>query len=129
MRFLLAFILAFTFAAPAFAVDESATQMALVQSPPFLLRVQYLLVQQARVVKAEALNTTCHVKRSAFADTVFTTIQQTTIVMATAIVGGVNVIGTVSGTAPTAVSSATDAALLSQIATYWNAVSGCDTGA
>lgn len=107
---------------------ESTDQMQLVGSPGFLLRIQYLMVQQARTVKAEALNTSCHASRSGYANTVINSPAGAASVAAVMLTGGINLIGTASGTAPNAVSSATDAAILSQIATFWSALSGCDTG-
>lgn len=114
-------------AAPVFA-QESSTQMQLVGSPAFLQRVAYLMVQQARTVKAEPLNTACHASRTNYATAVINNPAGMAQVAAVALVGGVNLIGKTSGTAPNATSSATDAEILSQIATYWSHLAGCDTG-
>jgi hypothetical protein len=111
-------------------VSESSTQMTLAVSPAFLNRLQYLLTQQARVVKAEALATACHAKRSTFADVVISDPLTSARVAAVMMVGGTNLIGTVVGNANTDKidSSATDAAILAQTATFWSALSKCDTG-
>lgn len=110
------------------AAIESTDQMQLVGSPAFLSRIQYLLAQQARVVKAEALNTACHVSRSNYATAVLNNPAGIAPSAAVIIVGGINLIGTVTGTAPNATSSASDAAILSQVSTFWSHLSGCDTG-
>lgn len=109
---------------------ESTTQMSLVSSATFTNRLQYLMVQQARVVKAEALATACHAQRSVYATNVINSPAAFASVAAVMIVGGVNLIGTVvPNEDPDLVdSSATDAQIFSQIATYWDALSGCDTG-
>lgn len=110
------------------AAQESTTQMQLVGSPGFLQRVAYLMVQHARTVKAEALLTACHGSRTNYATAVINNpagmAQQAAVMLA----GGVNLLGTASGSAPNATSSATDAAILSQIATFWSHLAGCDTG-
>lgn len=119
-------------AAPAmlFAQNVSTTQMQLVASSLFRGRVQYLLSQQATVVKAELLATTCHPKRSLFADAVISSPDGIAQQVSVLIAGSTNVIGTVVFNAnPNLIdSSATDAAMLSQIATLWNVFSKCDTG-
>jgi len=113
---------------------ESTTQMKLAVEPTFLARLQYVMVQQARTVKAEALDTACHAERTAFADRVIDFPPEMAAKSAVMLVGGVNLIGTVtvtpaSGDTPESVTtSVTDAALLSQVATFWNALSKCDTG-
>ncbi len=113
-----------------YAQNVSTTQMSLAKSSKFRDRLQYILSQQSVIVKAEALSTTCHAKRSTFADVVIGSpdgaAQQISVLMS----GSTNVLGTVVANAdPNLVdSSATDAALLSQIATLWNVFSKCDTG-
>ena len=106
---------------------ESTTQMALVASPVFLARVQYLLAQEARTVLAETGVGATHAKRATYAAGVLIN-ASFTLVAAVAIVGGINLIGTVTGAGLTADSSATDGVILSQIATFWNALAGVDTG-
>ncbi len=108
--------------------NQSTDQMVLASSPIFLARVEYLAAQQARVVLSEAGIGSTHAKRAAYAATLLANLGSFAPVIAITLVGGVNVIGTVTGAGLTADSSATDAALLSQIATFWNALAGIDTG-
>lgn len=126
--FTLVFVLA---AVPVFAQNTSTTQMQLTTAAAqrFIDRVAYLLTQQAVVVKAEALATACHAARSTFASQVIAAPQTSAQASAVLLAGSTNVIGTVTVSGSGLVdSSASDAALLSQIATSWNALSKCDTG-
>lgn len=113
-----------------FAQNVSTTQMQLVNSTTFTNRLQYILSQQAIVVKAELLATTCHPKRSSFADVVINSPAAAASQVSVLIAGSTNVLGTVIvNVNPNLVdSSASDAAILSQIATLWNVFSKCDTG-
>lgn len=129
MRKLLVALLALlALATPAWAQNESATQMTLVASPVFTTRVQYLMTQQARTVLAETGVGAMHSCRAAYATTVTRNAPATAATASVMIVGGTNLIGTVTGSGATADSTATDAAILSQIATFWTALAGCDTG-
>lgn len=112
-------------------LPESSTQMKLAKDADFLDRVAYNLVKTAVNVKAEALNTAGHAQRSLYANNVISAPESFARVASVMIVGGVNVIGTVTIDEPTgkATSTITDAALFSQINTFWNALSGVDTGA
>ena len=110
------------------AGDQSTQQMALVNSPQFTTRITYLLTQQARVVLTEAGIGATHGCRALYAQKVSVYAAAVTPVASTMIVGGVNLVGTVTGSGATADSTATDAAILSQIATFWNQLAGCDTG-
>jgi len=110
---------------------ESLTQMSLANSTTFRSRLMYLMVQEARTVKAEALATVGHAERSAYAGAVIDNpgaLAQSAAVM---LVGGINLIATVvTDLDPNKVdSSASDAAILSQIATFWSALANVDTGA
>ncbi len=130
-RVLLALLLV-SLAAPAFAQTVSTTQMQLANSQVFLTRLQYTLAQEAVVVKAEALATVCHTLRSAFASTVLATSRQSAADNAATIVGGTNVLAgsIIANVDPAKVdSTVTDAALFAQLATQWNALAKCDTGA
>jgi hypothetical protein len=119
-------------AAPASAqLPESSTQMKLAKDAAFLERVQYLMVQAARVVLAEPLNTACHTQRAAYARGVKDNPAQWAVHASVMLVGGVNLIGTVTvnaGPPETVSTTVTDAALFSQINTFWSALAGCDTG-
>jgi hypothetical protein len=108
-------------------MSESYLQMLLAKDAAFLTRLQYLMVQQARVVKAEDPATAQHAGRSNYATTVINNPYQAAMQGAPTIVGGPNVIGTVTLEDTGPVTTASDAALLSQIATFWNALAGLDT--
>jgi hypothetical protein len=109
-------------------MPESTDQMVLVSSPLFLNRMQYLMDMQARTVLAEALNVAHHTRRAEYASDVVSNPAVKSSTAAVMVVGGVNLIGTVTGSGPTADSSASDASILSQIATFWNAMAGIATG-
>lgn len=109
-------------------LSESYTQMWLARDAAFLTRLQYIMVQQARVVKAEPIDTPGHLARSNYATTVINNPAGTTQQAATMIVGGVNLIGTVEVNDNGPVTSATDPAILSQVATFWDALAGVDSG-
>lgn len=110
-------------------IETSVNQMKLAVDVDFLARLQYNMVTQARVVLAETGVGSTHAKRALYAANVINSPESFSRVAAVMLVGGVNLIGTVTidGTGK-ATSSVTDAALLSQIATYWNALAGIDSG-
>lgn len=109
------------------AMSEAFLQMTLAHDPNFLLRLQYLLVQQARVVKDEPLDTPQHLARSNYATTVINSPSGAAPQAAAMIVGGPNLIGTVTLEDSGPVTAASDAAITSQIATFWTALAGADT--
>lgn len=95
-------------------IETSVNQMKLAVDVDFLQRMQYTMVQQARVVLAETgIGATAHRPRDVRAQRH----QQS------GLIGTVTVDG--AGKATTTV---TDAALLSQVATYWSALAGVDSG-
>jgi len=106
---------------------ESDTQMklcAVATGQTFLTRVAYLMVQQARSVKDESDVTTNHAARVAYAHAVIQNPVQYAQGLCPLLVGGTNLVSpnattTCSGTPETCSSSVTDAAMLSQIATFW----------
>lgn len=102
--------------------DESTTQMALVHSTRFLDRLQYLMMQQARTVLAESNGTASHAARVLYAQQFIGAPSTLTAAAAIMLTGGTNLIGTVIDVAGTPDSNATDGAILSQVATYWNAL-------
>lgn len=139
---LLALVLA---APPAFAQSpESTTQMKLAEQVFFQHRVEYLMLQQARTVLAEPLATAKHAERANYARLIVRGNSDVLLRACRMLVGGTNLIGTVTVTpavldnpaTPTVneatpelvTTSVTDAALLSQIATFWNAMAGVETG-
>ena len=109
------------------AMSESTLQMQLARDPVFLNRLNYLMLTQAREVKAEAKETPYHYKRTTYASQVLSNsammVQQASFV----IVGGVNLIGTVSMTDNGVVTTVTDQELFSQVATFWNMLAGIDS--
>lgn len=111
--------------------NESTTQMSLVTSALFRNRLAYLLDQQARVVLAETGVGVTHAARAAYASSVVSNVNSFASSTAVMIVGGTNLIGAavIPNADPNLVdSAATDAAILSQIATFWNALAGINTG-
>lgn len=146
-RLILAVTLVALTAVPAFAqLPQSTTQMKLAVNADFLARVQYSMVQQARVVLTETGVGATHAARANYAKLVIQFPSEYAAKAATMLVGGVNLIGTVTYTAPVAavvnaqgvittpavaesvVTSVSDAALLSQIATFWNQLASIDSG-
>lgn len=102
------------------------SQIALAHDPVFLNRLQYLICQQAITVKNEASTTTGHAARAAFAGQVLADPAAKAVTMAVTICGGINLVA-----ATTAIdfdrvvtTDATDAVILSQIATFWDAFAG-----
>jgi len=110
-------------------MSESVLQMQLSQDRIFLQRLQYLMLQQARTVKAEPQTTPFHAQRTQYATNVLSNSMMATQQAAGTVVGGPNLIGTVDITDNGIVTTATDAAILSQVATYWDTLAGVDTGA
>jgi hypothetical protein len=111
------------------AMSESAMQMQLAKDQSFLQRLQYVMVQQARVVREEPQTTPYHPQRSGYAGQVLANPSMSSAAAASTIVGGPNLVGTVDITDAGIVTTVTDAALLSQVATFWNVLAGVDLGA
>lgn len=109
-------------------ISESVLQMQLARDQIFLQKLQYLMLQQARVVKEEPPDVPYHPQRSAYATTVLNQSVMAAQNAAGIIVGGPNLIGTVTIEDSGVVTTASDAAVLSQIATFWNTLSGVDSG-
>lgn len=108
-------------------MSESTLQMMLARDPAFLNRLNYLMLQHARTVKEEAKETAHHTKRTNYASQVLGNSQMMVQQAAYTIVGGVNLIGTVDLNDDGVTTTATDAAILSQIATFWNVLAGVDS--
>lgn len=110
--------------------ELSVTQMQLVNSPIFLSRVQFLLAVQARVVLEETGVGATHDARARYASQVLAGPAGVAGVAAVTICGGPNLLPpeTIIGEPPEVDSSANDAEILSQIATFWNALAGIDSG-
>lgn len=115
-------ILGLVLALPLQANATSADlQARLAKSDAFLAKVENLIVVQARAVKLESAGTANHAARAAYADQVFANSASHAIKWAVYLAGSTNVAGTITNNDDGTVStSATDAAVLSQIATDWN---------
>lgn len=131
------------------AAEDSRLQMLLVDSARFQARVQWLAVDQAIIVLAEASATACHTDRKTLAKEVMGggAAQRVALAISRSNAGGRVILDTVvdgaTGTAITNAtdeatlnaldktkvdSSATDLALGSAITFYWNNVAKCYTG-
>jgi 3-keto-L-gulonate-6-phosphate decarboxylase len=139
-------------AVPAFAQNQSTTQMALVGSAQFTNRLQYLMAEQARTVMfenqsdashgetnsgADALDrnytAACHTQRVAYAKTVIQSPGGTALAAAVlivsanfadAVIAGATITGT-DGT--TDIVSTSDLAILNAIVHDWNVFAQCST--
>ncbi len=102
------------------------SQMALAHDPQFLNRVQYLLCTEAITVKNENPATTGHAARAAYAGQVLADPAGKAATVAITLVGGINLVAanTAIDFEGVVTTDATDAAILSQIATLWDALSG-----
>lgn len=110
------------------AQTESPNQMALAVDADFLRTLQYHMVMTARVVLSETGVGATHAQRAAYARQVIGSPAQITANAAPMVVGGTNLIGTVTITNGKATSSATDGAIFSQVNAFWNALAGIDSG-
>lgn len=106
------------------AMSQSYLQMLLAQDPDFLRRLQYLMVQTARVVQEEDPTTENHQQRARYASQVISQPQSMSMQAATLVVGGPNMVGktTLEDVGP--VTTANDAEIFSQINAYWNVLAG-----
>ncbi len=119
-------------------VAVSSTQMQLITSQVFLLRIQYFLTPIAAAVFGEAHNTALHQCRFNYAQVVIGAPAQATANAAALIAASTNVVAAgvvqwapLPSTSPYAGqwdTAATDAALLSQITALFNQLARCDTG-
>jgi hypothetical protein len=108
-------------------MSESTLQMMLAKDPAFLNRLNYLMLQTARSIKEEAPSTPHHQKRTNYASQVLMNSAMMVAQAASTVVGGINLIGTVELTDDGVMTTASDAAILSQVSTFWNALSGVDS--
>ena len=115
------------------ANGTAIVQMQLAHDPSFLNRVQYLMTQDGIAVLSEVNTTPNHVLRVQLAHQVLNNPGQAANNASVAIVGSVNLVAantTVvvnSDGSLTVTTDATDAAILAQIATLWNALAGVST--
>jgi len=108
-------------------MSESTLQMELARDPAFLNRLNYLMLQTARGIKEEAPSTPHHAKRSSYATSVLNNSQAMVQQAAYTVVSGPNLLGTVEITDNGVETSASDAAIFSQISTFWDVLSGVDS--
>jgi len=85
------------------------------------------MLQTARGVKEEAPETPHHVKRTNYASQVLANSALMVAQAASTVVGGINMLGTVDVTDNGVETTATDAAIFSQVATFWNLLAGVDS--
>ncbi len=108
--------------------ENSQIYMPLALSPPFMNRVQYILVEYAPTVLVEASSVAGHAKRAALAATIAAAPGSYASVFAVHLAANVNVTtaGALTGTtiAQTLDSPVTDAALFAAVAVIWNTVAG-----
>ena len=110
------------------AISNSSLANLLGRDPDFIGRVQTTLLAQATTVLAEQGVGPTHATRALYAQRVIQNPQVSAQLAAPYIAGSTNVIGTITIEDSGVTSSVTDAALLSQIATSWDALSGIDAG-
>lgn len=110
------------------ALSESSLQMRLAADPFWLQRLTYTMLQVALEVKAEGLRTPFHVERSRYASTVISNSAMAAQQASGLVVGGPNIVGTADITDNGIVTTATDEAIHAQVTSYWNVLSGVDTG-
>ncbi len=123
-----------------FAQNTSTTQMQLVNSTVFTNRLQY----NGSVVMAEVLaeaqsaaangvipayTAACHTKRAVYASNFLLSpasySSQSAVLISSANISGAVIVGTVTGSGPTADSTATDGALQQAYRVFMNTFAGC----
>lgn len=117
------------------SADTSQTYGPLTKSPQFLLRVTFIVTQEAPVILTEAgsgsYTSSCHTLRANLAAAVARNPDSYASIFAAHLVTNVNVTsgGALTGTlaAGTLDTPATDAALLASVASLWSTVAGCIT--
>lgn len=110
------------------SATEGYFQGRLAASPLFIATLKAQMIKVALVVKAEALSTPQHALRSSYASSVINSPDEYTNRAAATIVGTGNLLNTVTVTDGVAVTSATDAAIFSQVSASWTILAGGDTG-
>lgn len=111
-------------------LPESDLQMRLAADATFLRRLSYHLAMTARVVLSETGTGATHGARANYARVTITNPAQAAATAAPMVVGGGNIIGTVTYDEPsnTVTTSVTDGAIFAQVGSFWNALAGIDTG-
>jgi hypothetical protein len=109
-------------------MTDSRAQFLLAQTPTFQSRVAASMCQVALEVLAETGVGADHAQRAAYAQQVLSNptahAQSASVIVAQS----TNVRGTITMADEGPITSVTDAALASQIATLWNVLAGIDTG-
>ena len=101
--------------------------MALAQDIKFIRRLQSIMLSEVSTILAEVSTTPNHVARRTFAQQVITNGQSVAQQFAPLIANSTNLVAantTYDFTQLAVVTDATDAAILSQVDTLWNAMSG-----
>lgn len=109
-------------------LSNARLQYLLAQSPHFQARVQSLLCQIANQVLTETGVGAKHAERAAYAKQVVLNPTSAAMPACIYLAQSTNVQGTITMEDEGPRTSATDAALASQIATSWNVLAGIDTG-
>ena len=110
------------------AISTSALANLLGQDQVFIGRVASILAIQATQVLSEQGVGPTHAQRAAYAQRVIANPRDSSSQAAPYLAGSTNVVGTITIEDAGVTTSVTDAALLSQVASSWNALSGIDSG-
>ena len=114
--------------------ERSIEQSALLRDTGpggFMERLPYILCDVAKSVLTESAGTVFHTSRAVYAQQVLANPGTLAKTAAPVIIGGINVYTSTAydPVTKTATCSATDAALISQVTTLWNAIAGLNTPA
>jgi len=110
------------------AISNSALANQLGQDQTFIGRVMIQLLSQATIVLAESGSGPEHDRRIGYAQRVLASPRDTATTASPYLAQSTNVIGTITIEDVGVVTSVTDAALLSQIASSWDTLAGIATG-
>ena len=110
------------------AISTSRLASLLGQDPTFIARVAITLLGEATTVLTEGGVGDTHAQRADYARRVIANPQGTAVTAAPYLAQSTNVVGTITIEDTGPVTSVTDAALLSQVASSWNVLAGIDTG-
>ena len=110
------------------AISTSALANLLGRDQTFIGRVASTLCVQGTTVLSEQGVGPTHVQRAAYAQRVIQNPTGMAALAAPYLAGSTNVVGTITIEDSGVATSVTDAALLSQIASSWDALAGIDSG-
>lgn len=110
------------------SASEGYFQSLLSNSSGFIATLKAQMIKVALVVKAEALSISQHAIRSNYASAVINNPDEYARRAAVTIVGTGNLLNTVNIIDGIATSSASDAAIFSQVSSSWTILAGGDTG-